>query len=317
MSSFVDHDTTLLMHTVPTVPPDRFTTGWQQQQHCRGLPSFTGSDFTSNHIHHRVEHQQGFSYHESRPYRETYGEAHDQPGFSQWAIDFPSEPSWPTDMGTPSNFDPNSAEEVQADMRNSPRIKDELLCAPDPEAHRNSPSKKRATMNTIIEGQVDAFNPTRPPISRSVTAPQTRQRSHDVHNSDHPALRRNHSDSTEEEYAPSDSSKGRGRKRQRIPHTAVERRYRENLNAHLDKLRQAVPSMKSRRAENSAKAMLDGATDAAKPSKCEILNGAIEWIQHLDHENQGLKNDNAALSNRLADLERWYSSYLKLHSTAG
>lgn len=76
----------------------------------------------------------------------------------------------------------------------------------------------------------------------------------------------------------------RGRPRKRIPHTAVERRYRENLNSHLEKLRAAVPNLTAAQRRKSS----DGA-DPLKPSKCEVLMGAVEYIQRLEAENERLK----------------------------
>lgn len=45
--------------------------------------------------------------------------------------------------------------------------------------------------------------------------------------------------------------------------------------------------------------------EGVKPSKCEILNGAIEHIGALDKENTGLKQEVRMLR---AELEKWYRS---------
>jgi hypothetical protein len=71
----------------------------------------------------------------------------------------------------------------------------------------------------------------------------------------------------------------RGRKR--IPHTAVERRYRENLNLHLDNLRHAVPHVQAAQRRRAS-----DVNDPMKPSKCEVLVGALEYIQRLENENK-------------------------------
>ncbi|KAL1306445.1 hypothetical protein AAFC00_005144 [Neodothiora populina] len=88
---------------------------------------------------------------------------------------------------------------------------------------------------------------------------------------------------TEEPAAPK-TAPSRGRPRKRIPHTAVERRYRENLNAHLEKLRSAVPNLTAAQRRKAT----DGA-DPMKPSKCEVLIGAVEYIKRLEDENERLK----------------------------
>lgn len=106
------------------------------------------------------------------------------------------------------------------------------------------------------------------------------------------------------EYFPSEDPSKRGRKRQRIPHTAVERRYRENLNAHLDKLRQTVPTLASRSGPGAGKGA--DRTEGAKPSKCEILSGAIDHIGLLDRENGSLKNEVRALRAKIQDMDAWY-----------
>lgn len=120
------------------------------------------------------------------------------------------------------------------------------------------------------------------------------------------------------------SVSNRGRKRQRIPHTAVERRYRENLNAHLDKLRQTVPAFNQTAISHGGvrsdeiivgaaggdggSTVGAGTAGGMRPSKCEVLNGAIEHIVSLDKENGVLKAENKALRQRLDEVEQWYHS---------
>lgn len=157
-------------------------------------------------------------------------------------------------------------------------------------------------------------NANRPSLSRSITAPAAPQRK--------PGNRKGNCEQgpdTEDEHAPHDEGKeGRGRKRQRIPHTAVERRYRENLNAHLDRLRQTVPALASRPSGNTrAPGELVATPEGVKPSKCEILTGAVEHIAALGGENLALRAENKALRARLDDLERWCNTSLRNGATLG
>ena len=91
---------------------------------------------------------------------------------------------------------------------------------------------------------------------------------------------------TSEERPAPKAAPSRGRPRKRIPHTAVERRYRENLNSHLERLRGAVPNLTAAQRRKST----DG-SDPMKPSKCEILMGAFEYIKRLEAENDSLKRE--------------------------
>ncbi|OQO08451.1 hypothetical protein B0A48_06321 [Cryoendolithus antarcticus] len=91
----------------------------------------------------------------------------------------------------------------------------------------------------------------------------------------------------------------RARKRNRIQQTAVERRYRENLNAHLERLHQSVPYVASRLPSGNAAArpseMSAAIGEGAKRSKCEILNSAIEYIKALESDLAAFKRENVDL----------------------
>jgi len=145
-----------------------------------------------------------------------------------------------------------------------------------------------------VEEEADARQ--RPTMLRAVTAPEPRLP---------PALKRmgTSEEDGDDEYVPTEDVKARGRKRQRIPHTAVERRYRENLNAHLEKLRQTVPALAARTPGCKAGETIH---EGVKPSKCEILNGAIEHIGGLDKENQMLRNEIKMLRARIEEMDRWH-----------
>ncbi|KAF2717825.1 hypothetical protein K431DRAFT_306633 [Polychaeton citri CBS 116435] len=239
------------------------------------------------------------------------------------------EPSWPSDvdMGTPSTA-------------HSAFANDHI----DPFASKHSPlldpvhtaQKPRSNPGSLVVGQ--PWNPPpaqaqqqqqlsaaaaaqRPGLHRAHTGPESRSRRSTAPATASPHIKSSESLESDEEIAPdgvaaasTDSKSARGRKRQRIPHTAVERRYRENLNAHLDRLRQAVPALAARRSSGSSRVDAPATTTTAegvKPSKCEILSGAIEHIGALDRENDTLKAEVQALRARIQELERWYSGGLR------
>lgn len=182
---------------------------------------------------------------------------------------------------------------------------------PPTKVHRNSaPAQSPRSVHSSVSPRTPLINSPqpmhveeRPPISRSVTAPEQLERKSTASAKHSPSLKRSGTsdDDDDEEYKPNHDTKAqRGRKRHRIPHTAVERRYRENLNAHLDKLRQAVPALAARKGPGGK----DG--EGVKPSKCEILNGAIEHIGAIDKENAALKNEVNRLRAKLGEMEQWY-----------
>lgn len=66
----------------------------------------------------------------------------------------------------------------------------------------------------------------------------------------------------------------------RTPHTRVEKKYRDNLNAGLERLRAHVPTLPQ----------FDGRLFAPpKPSKGTVLEAAVDYIKHLEAENEELK----------------------------
>ncbi|KAF2865394.1 hypothetical protein BDV95DRAFT_258963 [Massariosphaeria phaeospora] len=77
----------------------------------------------------------------------------------------------------------------------------------------------------------------------------------------------------------------------RLPHNQVERKYREGLNAELERLRRAVPTLLQSE---------DGvAVGQPKPSKAMVLAGAIEYIKKIERERDLLKDENDRLTGGL------------------
>ncbi|KAI5252766.1 hypothetical protein E4T42_03139 [Aureobasidium subglaciale] len=72
-----------------------------------------------------------------------------------------------------------------------------------------------------------------------------------------------------------------GRPRGRVPHTAVEQRYRANLNDNFTRLRNAVPEIATLQPARSGQ--------PPKPSKAEVLAAAAEYIRQLEEENEALR----------------------------
>lgn len=259
---------------------------------------------------------------------------------------FPAENAWSDmDIGTPSiasNFESpqEPMESYIPTQSNTSRLQ------PPPRVPSNGRNPHAHAPSISPQHEIaDPMSVDRPTIpGRSQTEPSKVPQASKASKS--PNIKASASDESDEDFVPSESNQvpkppaaasNRGRKRQRIPHTAVERRYRENLNAHLERLRQTVPSLASRRASGGlplvtannptttghrasdpnpipAVALL---SDGAKPSKCEILNGAIEHIGAVERENAALRDEVKELRARVEDLQRWYSATLRVSSGGG
>lgn len=252
----------------------------------------------------------------SADYENTFH--HDAGSLMSQPMGYVPDANWGSDMdiGTPSTTAglSNDAMDGYHHMRHTSNPNHHLTLAQRYE-HNFSVQSPQSSHDSGISPHLSYAQPPdavikeeRPSLTRSITAPAASElrsrRGTMTACSGTSSIKRSGSEDEDDEYIPSEEAKPRGRKRQRIPHTAVERRYRENLNAHLDKLRQTVPSLASKRAAGNSKSG-DGMGEGVKPSKCEILNGAIEHIGSLGKENAALKTEVKALRSRLEDLERW------------
>ncbi|KAK7189130.1 hypothetical protein DPSP01_005474 [Paraphaeosphaeria sporulosa] len=82
------------------------------------------------------------------------------------------------------------------------------------------------------------------------------------------------------------STNSKNPRAQRLPHNQVERKYREGLNATLERLRQTVPALCV-----EDKFGLGGVVGHPKPSKAMILEGAIEYIREIERERDAFRGE--------------------------
>lgn len=95
----------------------------------------------------------------------------------------------------------------------------------------------------------------------------------------------------------SSSSSSSKTQQQRVPHNQVERKYREGLNAQLEQLRRAVPTLCQ---------VNDG--ERGKPSKATVLVSAIAYIKSIERERDELTSEverRRLMSDGAARVEGW------------
>lgn len=213
-----------------------------------------------------------------------------------------------------SQYDAYSDPETVGTPSTSSYLNDMDSCfnpLPIPSDHLQLPNKSRRTMGPMASPQSSygsispTPSPTPMPMHAATPAPSTTT----IYKIDSPAADMFICPSeTSQDSGPAitKASKSRGNKRARIPHTAVERRYRENLNAHLDKLRQNVPALAA-----PSRHMSSASEGGVKPSKCEILNGAIDHISLLSRENAALRNELVALRQKVGEFDGWYPGEMR------
>lgn len=97
---------------------------------------------------------------------------------------------------------------------------------------------------------------------------------------------------SESSYGDSTSRKSRISKRQ--PHNEVERKYREGLNAELERLRMAIPTLPQWDSQSL--------NSPPKPSKATVLASAIDYIHKMEFDRDRLQQENEVLkrSGRMA-----------------
>jgi hypothetical protein len=91
---------------------------------------------------------------------------------------------------------------------------------------------------------------------------------------------------------PSPARKGR------LPHSAIERRYRDNLNAQLEALRSVLPNLKDLKSP-------DGDESGKLPiTKAVIISAAIKYIEQMHAETMQMNERVGALQQRISGLQK-------------
>lgn len=91
--------------------------------------------------------------------------------------------------------------------------------------------------------------------------------------------RLNHAESDPAAYSSSTHNSAKQRCNRRLPHNQVERKYREGLNAELERLRKAVPTLPQRDTDSNG---------PPKPSKATVLASAIDYIKFIEADRDRL-----------------------------
>lgn len=149
------------------------------------------------------------------------------------------------------------------------------LCGDAPEK-ASSPTSPTSPTSTLSPRNLKRESPSSPDSASEESTPKRPQRKRG-----RPRLDRT------ETISSTSSPSSKSQKTGRLPHNQVERKYREGLNAELERLRRAVPTL-----PQSDEA---GAMGQPKPSKAMVLASAIDYIRNLEAERDGLKLDNDRL----------------------
>lgn len=92
------------------------------------------------------------------------------------------------------------------------------------------------------------------------------------------------------------------RPHRRIPHTIIERRYRDNLNTQIETLRLSLPSLKN--AYVTSPDVEDSALPPRLPSKAMIIATAATYIKELEAEKNQAMDAVTNLQQQVNDLQK-------------
>jgi hypothetical protein len=240
----------------------------QQQQHAYAV---SGYDMSPIHAFQQPQPQPTPQAYSALPRLET--NSFDWSDASRnTSIDYSAQP-------TPKDF-PSSTPSLCGDGVRAREV--EVLPSPvsqSSEGHSNK-TMKRSRSSSPRQGQMmkveDTMSPSTTiskteievPAKPAPPAPRKRGR---------PRL--NHADTDPNALCP--AGKPRSKCTRRLPHNQVERKYRESLNAELDRLRRAVPTLPQH----------DNSTEVGgppKPSKATVLASAIEYIKAIESDREKL-----------------------------
>jgi len=88
----------------------------------------------------------------------------------------------------------------------------------------------------------------------------------------------------------------------RLPHSVIERRYRDNLNRQLDTLRNRLPNFKESFACSAE--IEDSGLPAKWPSKAIIIAAAIRYIEQIESERDRAKAHAKGLQDQVDGLQK-------------
>jgi len=91
------------------------------------------------------------------------------------------------------------------------------------------------------------------------------------------------------------SGGARNRANKRIPHSEVEKKYRESLNANLERLRKVLPSSLGSGRDECDEDMGDDVEAIPKLSKSAVLVAAVDYIRQLEKRQASMTEENTRL----------------------
>jgi len=91
--------------------------------------------------------------------------------------------------------------------------------------------------------------------------------------------------------------------RRRVPHHVIERRYRDNLNGQIEKLRTCIPSLAAEGCSYTSD-LEDDPTPAKCPSKASVIVSAQMYIKELEEQQARLQSNTRALREQVTGLQK-------------